>query len=242
MSDLQEALNGEVPSEPVEQQIEQPNEAETVQANTDDSTETEPTGEEVAETPAANVEPDPIEGLKAGISAERHKRQEAEQRARQLEAYIRQNQEKPDFWENPEGMMNDYARGMQAQMQQMQTNLSVEMMKTVHDDYDQMEAKFVEYAQANPALIAEMNQSGNPAKFAYDYAKTQTQIAGMKDPNYRENLKAELRAEIEAENKAKIDAEIQRRSQLPGTLSNERAAGGNTGAAYAPTSLESVLK
>ena len=250
MSDLEQALNGEVPSEePAEQQIEQPIEAETVQADADDSEQvTEPTGEEVTSPPEVKAESDPIEGLKAGISAERQRRQEAEQerqaavqRAQQLEAYIKSNQQKPDFWENPEGTLSNYAASMQEQMRQMQTNLSAEMMRTVHQDYDQKESKFIEMAQKNPALIHEMNQSGNPAKFAYDYVSERERIAEMQDPNYREKLKAELRSEIEAELKQKVENDIQTRSSLPGTLSNERSAGGNTQGAYKAPDLESII-
>ena len=250
MSDLEQALNGEVPSEePAEQQIEQPIEAETVQADADDSEQViEPTGEEVTSPPEVKAESDPIEGLKAGISAERQRRQEAEQerqaavqRAQQLEAYIKSNQQKPDFWENPEGTLSNYAASMQEQMRQMQTNLSAEMMRTVHQDYDQKESKFIEMAQQNPALIHEMNQSGNPAKFAYDYVSERERIAEMQDPNYREKLKAELRSEIEAELKQKVESDIQTRSTLPGTLSNERSAGGNTQGAYKAPDLESII-
>lgn len=208
----------------------------------------EPTGETETSPPeveAKTDEPDPVEGLKAGITAERHKRQEAEQQLEQYKAYLAQQQqgqqEKPDFWENPEKVLGSYAQNLQQQMQQMQTNLSVEMMKTVHQDYDDMESKFVEMAKANPALIAQMNQSGNPAKFAYDTAKAKTEVEQMSDPNYRDKLKAELRAEIEAENKEKLEAAIKNRSEIPGTLSNDRAAGANTQKTYAPPVLQDLI-
>ncbi len=234
MNDLDDVLNDEViESEPVEQQNEQPA-AETVQANTDDSIEvTETTGEEVTATPVVeteNKEPDQVTGLKAGIAAERQKRQDVEARLEQYEQQIQQaraNQEKTDFWDNPEQVLNNYARDMQARMQQMQTSMSVEMMRNAHPDYDQTETAFIERAKANPALITEMNQSGNPAKFAYEHEKTQQQIQEFSNPEeYKAKIRAEVMNEMEAEKKAGIETAI--KQQLPGTLSTERAAGGNT--------------
>lgn len=225
METIDDVLNEEVTTnEPAEQQIEQPNEAETTQANADDSKEvTESTGETEA-TSTPEVENDQVSAFKQAAIDERHKRQQLEQQLNQL----RQQQEKPDFWENPDQALGAFAQSMQGQMRQMVINNSVEMMRMTHEDYDAKEESFIQMAQQNPALIAEMNNSANPAKFAYDYATTQAQIKEAQDPQYREKLKAEIRAELEAEQKQKLEAEIQKRSNLPGTLSNDRASGGNT--------------
>ena len=237
MSDLEAVLNGEQPVyDEAPPEVQEPEQVEAVA-----EAEPEPTGEEETSTPEVEAQPDPVAGLKAGITAERHKRQEAELRAKRLEQQVSQQQAKPDFWENPEGVLNGIAQGFQSQIQQVQTNMSVELMRTTHEDYDSMEASFIDMAQNNPALIQQMNQSGNPAKFAYDYAKAQHEINEMRDPSYKDKLRAEIRAELEAEHRKELEAEIQKRSTLPGTLSNDRAAGGNAAQPYSSPSLDSIL-
>lgn len=234
MSDLESVFDGEPEVEETVQETVQEDVQETVEATE------EPTGEEETSPPEVETKSDPIEGLKAGISAERQKRQEAEMRARQLEQQMTQTREKPDFWENPEAVLNGMAQGFQSQMQEMKTNMSVEFMRTTYDDYDEMEATFIDMAQQNPMLVQEMNKSGNPAKFAYDTAKAQKEISEMRDPSYKDKLRAEIKAELEAEYKASLETEIQKRSSLPGTLSNDRAAGGNIQQSWSQPSAESL--
>lgn len=223
MSELDEVLNGEdVDETPEQQQVE-----DSIQASPDEVETEQPTGEKEVSPPDTGN--DQIEAFKASMMDERRKRQELEE---QLKSYQQQSQPKPDFWENPEGVLGDYAKRMQQQLYQTQVNLSTEMMRTMHDDYDEMESKFIELAQQNPALIAQMNQSGNPAKFAYTTAKAEVERQQFADPNYKEKLKAELRAEIEAEQRAKLEGEISKRASLPGTLSSERATGGKHSAGH----------
>lgn len=204
------------------------------EATTEVKAETESTGEEAAETTSSpevkaevkEEDPDPVQGFKDGYIAERQRRQEAEARLEQYERQQRQNQQKEAFWDNPEGALSGIQQDFQTQLQRTRTDLSVEMMKSIHKDYDEMEAKFCEAANNNPALISEMSQSVNPARFAYEYGKRKTEMEAMQDPGYRDKLKAEVRAEIEAEMKEKLETDIQQ-SKLPGTLSNARAAGDN---------------
>jgi len=63
----------------------------------------------------------------------------------------------------------------------------------------------------------------------------------MQDPNYRDKLRAELRAEIEAEKNSEIEKKIRQASELPGSLANDRAAGGNTSVATASPDLEKLI-
>ena len=214
MEKLETLFDGEETNEPVEQQEQAPIEAQPEQANTDDSAESEPTDVEASTSEAE--EKDPVAGLQAGITAERQKRHEAEERLRQLEAYMQgkqsnQQQEKPDFWENPEGALQNYARSIQAQNWQMLSDMSEEMMRSLHSDYDEVVGgKFHEMAQQNPALIQQMRQSGNPAKFAYETSKNQIRMEQMQDPQYEEKLKAKLKEEILAEQKQATEQEIQK--------------------------------
>jgi len=239
MSDLLEnALNGEV-IEP--EQVAPEPEAEVIEA----VEETKPAVEEIA-TPTVEetqpVESPEIAAFKAKALDETQKRQNLETQLNDMRQKMEANQQpKQDFWENPEEVLSGITQQFDSRLQQMNTNLSVNMMKTIHQDYDEKESEFIEAAQSNPALIMQMNNSDNPAKFAYDYATNQRNLAEMQDPNYREKLKAEVRAEIEAESKGKIEAEIQKRSELTGSLSTARATGGNQSGSYNPPDLEAII-
>lgn len=202
--------------------------------------ETVETTGETTSTPEEENRPDPVEGLKAGIAAERQKRQQAEKRAIELEQRMRQAQPRPDFWENPERVLGQYAQGFQRELQKAKTDMAVEVMRNTHDDYEEMESIFLQDAERNPALVAQMNASANPAKFAYDYGIAQKRMKEVTDPSYEEKLRAKLHAEWEAEKSQEVEQEIQKRSKLPGTLSNERAAGGNTKVPFSQPSAEQL--
>ena len=235
--------------EPAEQQIDQPIEAEPEQANVDDSPEViEATGEQETSTPEEESKPDPIEGLKSGIAAERHKRQQTEEYARQLEQQLRQmqqpqqeQQEPQDFWDNPEGTINGLKQEFSSELQRTKIDMSTEFMKSMKPDYVEKETLFLQVAQNNPALVQQMLSSSNPAGYAYDYATKYQQMQELQNPEaYKEKLRAEIMQELEAEQKGKIEAEIQKRTSLPGSLSSERAAGGNTQQAYQSPKAEDL--
>lgn len=238
MESLEDVLNG---AEAEEEQVETKVEAKATE-------EQAPTGEKEASSPEA--ENDPVKGLEAGIAAERHKRQqeaqraeEAERRYKELEAYVRQQQggqqaKKPDFWEDPEGALNRYAQGLESQMWKRFSDMSEDMMRSSHADYDETIGHFSEMVKANPALVNQLRQSSNPAKFAYEVAKKDRTAAQLSDPNYLETLKAQWREEFLAEQKASVEQTIQK-TTLPGTLSTARAAGGSKRAGH--ESLEEIM-
>jgi len=231
MSDLEQALNGKVPEEvkPVETEVTTEVKAESEEAK--------PTVEEPASPTEDN---DQVAAFKAKAIDETRKRQELEQQVAALQQQQAQPREKPDFWENPEEVISQVTQQFDSRLQQTTTAMSVEVMRSLHNDYDEMETLFIDQANENPALVMQMNQSGNPAKFAYDYAKGQRQVAEMQDPNYREKLKAELKAELEAEKASEIEKEIAKRSELPGSLANDRSVGGTTAATARPE-LENLI-
>ena len=244
MSDLEAVLNGEPYQPEPAPEPEVPVEAEAAADEQIQPEVAELTGEEETSTPEAKTENPVEEGLMAGIKAERQKRQEEQLRNKQLQEQLQalqQQQPKPDFWENPEGILQGMQQQFQAQIHKTQTDMSVELMRSLHDDYDDKEAKFIDMAQSNPMLIHQMNQSSNPAKFAYDYVNQQEKLAQMQDPSYEEKLRAEIKAELQAEMQGKVDAELSKRSSLPGTLTNDRAAGGNKPMPYQSPALTSIL-
>ena len=230
MSDLDDVLNGVETEEALE-----PVEPVLTETATDDLQveAVEPAAEEVSTTAVEETkaieEPSELTGLKAGITAERHKRQDLERQLQQMQQQQQAAAPKPDFWENPEGAIGNIQASVDEKIRRATTNMSVNMMRDAHTDYDEKESLFIELGQQNPALFNQMNQSSNPAHFAYNYATKHAEMQAIGDPTeYRAKIRAEVEAEFRTGKAAEIEAAIKTRSDLPGSLSNERASGGNT--------------
>lgn len=222
MSDLDEVLNGEDSpekprnekgqftkgEEPVEQpsQVPESEEPETPAGEQDDS---EETPEEPEEEPEKDQPKEPKEkpsdesaGLRAGIAAERKKRQEIE---RQLAA-LRQQQEQPkapDLYENPEGYQQHIQQTLQSALIDERVNLSAAFARKQYTDYDEVMEHWGEMVSQDPTLYQHAIQQELPADWAYNQVKRQLLLAEIDDPTtYKERLRAEMRAELEAELRA----------------------------------------
>jgi hypothetical protein len=75
----------------------------------------------------------------------------------------------PSLLDDPEG----YQRYQEQQAQATRLDMSVMLVKSLpgYEDYDAVEAVFVEAAKANPSLTAKMLAAPNPAVFAYQEGK-----------------------------------------------------------------------
>lgn len=228
MSDtaLEAAINGDLPqldqAEPPAEAQAEPVE-ETAQAETPE----EATGDKEASPPPG----DEVAAFKAKAIDETRKRQAAEQRLAQFEQSMQQRPaEPPDFWADPDKALANVAGVVQQQVRAGMTQMSQDMMRMAHPDYDELEAEFIDAANADPSLAAAMAQSANPAMYAYQWAQQQRQIAQYSDPQFMEKHEAELRekirAELEAEMRGDIDAQVEKRRSLPGSIANDRGAGG----------------
>ncbi len=242
--DIETALNGEV------SEVEQPETTEvaTVTEEVTESAEvTEPTGEETS-TPEVS-EPDlaaQLEDVKSQVDAfkakaidETGKRQQLE---RQFQAIQQQSaQEKPDFWDDPDKAISSIGSQVDDKLQAAMTDMSEEVMRAVHPDYEEKRQIFLDAADQNPALVAQMAQAPNRAKFAYEYGNVHSRMAEFSDPDaYEAKIEAKVRAEIEAEKKAEIEAGIKKHTQIPGSLASERSSGGNQ-AAYQRPDLDQII-
>lgn len=194
--------------------------------------EIEPT-EQVTQAEATPAEdPTQIAGLKAALIAERRKRQEYERQLSQ------QSQQQPQF--DPQVFHQDpssIAYYVDQRLLQERANLSRSMASAQYSDYDEMEALFIQEAEANPALIYEMQRSENPALFAYKTAQA------LKD--YRDaqsgDLEKRIRAEIEAKVRAELGVGAKRlAASVPPDLSATRSVG--TSEPLPDDSLESILR
>lgn len=148
-------------------------------------------GEDNAKTPDAKDEDDGQPVPKKALLDERRKRQALEAE----NAELKKNKE-------PEEQTSDIGTILLKE----RINNSRELMMELKPDYEEVETVFIDMTKENPSLIAEMNASRNPAKFAYTKAKEHLEYQEFKkskeDPEYKEFLefkksKAEKAAEPE---------------------------------------------
>lgn len=191
--------------------------------------ETEQASEQV-DKPAATTaahESKEAAGLKAGIAAERKKRQELEAKLRALEARsapAREAKAPVNFYENPEQYVMDAVQTVQlAHLNALQAD-----MREQHEDFDEVAALVVEAAETNPQLQARVMSAGNPAREIYRVGKelieAQKQAELMKDPGaYKASIRDELKAELLAELRAELGEPAKPKVTLPRDLSNGRS-------------------
>ena len=183
--------------------------------------------EATAETPAAE---DDIEQkwTKAMALDERSKRQAVEKQLAELQKQ-REEAEKtprPDLIDDPEGALSH----MQAEFDQKLRNQTIavgqEMMRSMHEDYDTLEAEFVELAKSNPVIAQGIRDAANPAKYAYDIATKAREAAALTDTNARDKLKEQLRQEVLAEEAAKAAKQAAKEEALSPSLAATQSQGG----------------
>ena len=154
--------------------------------NTETATETE----EVTETatPAEDMVP------KAALLDERRKRQTAEDLNFELQ---RSQLEVPDPTYDPEA----HAAFVRQQEINGRVSGSRETVRTLKDDYDEMEVVFMSMVQdpqgnvINQTLINQMNAAKTPALFAYNKATEYLEAQKYLDPAQRAKHEADLKAD-----------------------------------------------
>lgn len=247
MSDLAEILEGS--EEPVEQ-IEQ---VEPVETPRDEHGRFAATGEEEAPSPVAEepevvpeATPEPVApkedvedtaavvaGLKAELARIRHKLREQEP--------PKPEQPKVDFWENPDQALGTLEGRVDEKLTRFKIDWSEQAARGRYTDFEEKAAIFSQMAEANPALIQQMVSQADPAEFAYKAAKSHQKLKEVGDlDSYEAKIRADERAKIEASMNTKIEAEIQKRLNVPKSLSNARATGGNANVAINEP-LEDIL-
>lgn len=171
---------------------------------------------------------------------EKRKRQERDEEnerlRRELAAFKnpqQQEKDEPDIFVDPKGFTDGIKNEIKQTVLQERINLSRELMLGIKDDYTEKEARFVEMVKADASLLAKMNASANPAKFAYDTAaKAMEHEAKLKlvdeigDPAaYKEKLKAEILAEL---GQAQPEKPAKPLVEKAPSLATASAAGNNT--------------
>lgn len=150
------------------------------------------TVEQTESAPPADKE---SSAFKTAYLDEKRKRQELEQRLADLE---KPQPKAPDPIEDPEGFAAFQDNKMAESAYKLKADISRALMMELKDDYEELEAVFMEMAERDKTLVASIRESDNPAKFAYETAKEHREIQKLRDPAYLEKLideKATAKAE-----------------------------------------------
>jgi hypothetical protein len=199
-----------------------------------------------AKAPTAGADDDNKEWTKAMALDERRKRQELERKLKEYESLSAKKAEpKIDLFENPDGAMESVLNKARHEVTMAKLEMSQELMKSLHDDYEELEMEFIDLAGSNPAVLADFQKAANPARFAYETAKKAREAEQLKDvDSYKDKLRAEVEAEIraklEAEMTAKSDSDAKRDKALTPSLAKARSAGGLDD--HVAPSLDDILK
>lgn len=162
---------------------------------------------------------------------ERRKRQEAEERLRQLEPA---DEEAPDPTDDPEGHERYLRAKWEREQWQERATKSRDRMLEKQPDYEEKEKHFLYLASQDPELIKQMNEDPDPAAFAYNKAKESLDAQEQAiEERVVERLKKEGRlkeseqsADTETETEADNTAEAASRVS---DLTSATGAGKNTG-------------
>lgn len=125
------------------------------------------------------------------------------------------------------------------------SNMSQLMAKQAYPDLDEKVEFFVEQAQKNPALVAEMKSHPHPFEFAYKKALQLQTLAEIGDDPvaYRERMREQLRSELLTQPADSAAAPAQRAPLPPASLANARSAAPRSSDAWnGPTPLENIVK
>jgi hypothetical protein len=223
---------------------------ETTETETDKETETEEAEEKKDDSTPESKASETTEDepwTKKAVLDERRKRQELEQRLRDLESK-KEPEPAPDWWADPEKAAQHQSQQIEARLYRQKVELSQDFMRSQHEDYDDMEARFMEMAQENPALRTELQKSANPARFAYETARKASEYEAMKDvDSYKAKVEADVRKDVEAKVRKEIEAEQKKKADkeaaIDPSLASTSSKGGLTSDDYAgPTPLDEILK
>ena len=180
---------------------------ETAQVETDTETDVNEDAEtetvEVESTEEASTsknESNETAGLRKALQAERKKRQDAEAKVEQQVKEVI-----PDPVTNPDGY-NKYILGKSdANSLKNKIELSQDLMRDAHEDYEDSEKIFVGLiadADGNitdQKLVDQFNASPNPAKFAYNHAKEHEKVLERTSDDYEDKVRADERKKLLAE-------------------------------------------
>lgn len=166
-----------------------------------------------ADEAAADSEDAPPSGASksvplAGLLDERDKRKTAEAEAaelrRKLEEATKPTEAPPSVFDDEDAAFNERITPIVGQFQselvRNRFELSREMMMMAKDDFETRESEFLALAADRPELVSQLQESPNPARFAYETAVKHEELQAMENiDEWREKERAKLREELQAE-------------------------------------------
>lgn len=243
MQDLDDVLGGVEPEAEAEVEVLEATDDASLEAATDEET---PTGEEPGEQPETSASPaepevktsdsDVIAGIQAELARVREKNRRLEDAANAVP------EEKLDFFDDPDAAINTLEQRMEQKIARTRIDISEQIARDRYPDFDDKIKVFTDLANENPNLWSQMSANVDPAGFAYKAAQN---AAKMKEMGNVEEFEAKIRADERARAKKEYDAEygakLKERANLPGSLSDTRATGGNNSPGVTNESLEDVV-
>jgi len=250
-NDLEAILSGNDPdeSEVVEESQPRDEHGKFASAEPEEVVEEEPTGEEPAEE-AADVSPatvdakigneDKVAAMAAELARIRAKNRDLEERANRK--VDQPPEEKVEFFDDPDRALSMVEQRMEAKLQRKIIDMSEYNARQRHEDFDEKIAVFTEIASENPVLWQQMAVAPDPAEFAYKQANQVSKMREFGDlDKFEAKIRAEERTRTEAEFAKKYEDKLSELTKLPGSLSDKRAAGGNSSKVVINESLEDIF-
>jgi hypothetical protein len=194
--------------------------------------------------PTDRLPKDVYEPLKAIRGENKQLREELEQLRKALTQPQQPPQEAPSLWEDEQGWQQHLTQEVgnsAAQWAAMNARLDTSEMlaRDKFDDFDDMKAKFLELAAANPTIAEEARADPHPWRRAYMMAKNHEKMQSLAAVDVND-LEAKLREQIKAE--LLREAEAQLPAGLPPSISSQRSVAGRGGPAWTgPTPIGDIL-
>jgi hypothetical protein len=218
------------------------------------------TGDTPAEPPPVAAKPEaakPADEEKAtvplkALQAERTKRQELEQRLKELEDRAKAPEPEPKPIPNPAVDPAAYHAHIQEQQANTLLNVSEILARQRYADLDEKIAAFREEADRNPALYHELFRQKDPYDWVYQQGKARLALKEIgTDPEaYRQKVIQETEASLREKLRAEVMAELgivpqsnqDERPAVPVSMASARAASQRSEVYRGPVPLGQLLK
>ena len=201
--------------------------------------------ESATPAPKEAEEPEQVRGLKAAHMAEKTKRQEYERQLLELRneiAAVRAAQApQPDAVRDPQGFATHIRAEMETALANERANLSFEMARRAHPDFDEVMAEWPALVAQSPEVYQQAMRQQMPSEWAYQQCKRAQFLRDVgDDPSaYRSRLEQELRQKWEAERTTHAPTPV---PSPPPSLASATSAPVREQAWNGPRSLNSILK
>lgn len=215
---------------PAHQPAEEQPEAETVEQSEQAAPEA---GAESGTTPQEQAKHVPL----AALEAERKGRQDWKEKAiryeEELKALRERSQQQPQVPQQDQQPVDPIFNA--------RLDFSEALVRSKHDDAEEVVNYFIDKAKANPALVAQCFQSRFPWEFAYEQGKRMKTMEEMGDPAaYRERVRAEILAELQQSQPTQAAASA---PPIPQSLASARSSAARSAPSFSgPQPLKNLFE